>query len=127
MTMETMTEITQAEAERRDRARRYEAALNEKTSSQKTITRMQTRADGYAKQVTLLTAMLEQAASIDHRIDVSVTQLVATIAGSAKGNVIAILRKACADQQRRLDDTNRNLATAREALERAEQVIAELS
>ncbi len=125
--METMTEITQAETERHDRARRYEAALNLKVSCDNTITRMHTRAEGYAKQVTLLTAMLEQAASIDHRIDVTVTQLAATIAGSAKGNVIAILTKACADQQRRLDDANRNLATAREALQRAEQTIAELS
>lgn len=125
--METISQITQAEVDRKDRARRYETALNLKASAQETITRMQTRADGYATQVALLREMLERAARLDPAIDVTVTQLAATVAGSARGNVIAILTKALGDQQRRLDDANRTLATAREALQGAEQVIAELS
>jgi hypothetical protein len=42
-------------------------------------------------------------------------------------NVLELLTKARADQQRRLDDANRNLAAARNALQCAEQVIAKLS
>lgn len=118
--METMTEITQAEAERRDRARRYEAALNLKVSSQEAISRMQTRADGYATQVTVLDALLAQAATLDGTMDVTVSQLGGSISGPVRPNVLALLTKARADQQRRLDDANRTLATAREALQRAE-------
>lgn len=125
--METISEITQAEAERRDRARRYEEALNLRVTAQISITRLEQKAEGYAKQVALIGTLLEQAASIDGSIDVTVTQLAASIAGSARANVIAILTKARADQQRRLDDANRNLASARSDLQRAEQVIADLS
>jgi hypothetical protein len=124
--METITQINNAEAERRDRARKYEEALNLRVRAHTSITRLQQKADAYAKQVAILDAMLEQAPLLDPTIDVSVTQLVATIAGSVRGNVIAILTKARADQQRRLDDANKNLASAQGDLQRAEQVIADL-
>jgi hypothetical protein len=127
MTMETITEITQAEAERRDRARRYEAALNLRISSQEMITRMQSRAEGYAKQVTVLDALLAQAATLDGTMDVTVSQLGGSISGPVRTNVLALLTKARADQQRRLDDANSNLAKARRDLQDAEQVIADLS
>jgi hypothetical protein len=125
--METISEITQAEADRRDRARRYESALNLRVSSQTAITRCQERSEAYAKQVTILTAMLEQAAAIDGAIDVTVMQLGATIAGSVRGHVVALFTKALADQQRRSDDAQKNLATAKSELQRAERLIADLS
>lgn len=125
--METMSDITKEQVERRQRAHRYESALNTRITATNTIPRLEERRAHHTTQVTVLDAMLKHAETLDGTIDVSLTSLGGTVSGSARLNLIALLDKARADQQRRVDTLDRDVARVRRDLKQAEDVIAELS
>ena len=125
--METMSDITKEQVERRQRAHRYESALNARITATNNIPRLAGLVQHHATQVTMLDAMLKHAENLDGAIDVSLTSLGGTVSGSVRTNLIALLAKAQADQQRRVVTVGQNLKDAQRDLKRAEDVIAELS
>ncbi len=125
--METLTEINHIEHARRDRAAKYEAAINDRANAQVQLEKATAAGTRYAIQVSLLAKLIDMAQKIDISIDVSVSTLGASLSGQTRGHVLALLSKAQADQARRRDDAIKDLTRAKIALQKAEATLASLT
>jgi hypothetical protein len=119
--METYTEITAADGERRNRAYRFETLTSEVGNCQRAIPRFEADAVRFEKSVRLLDKIAADVAKLDGSIDVG------GLTGLARPALATIVETARADQQRRCDDANAHLARARTALATAEAALRDLS
>lgn len=123
--MQTLTELDTQDAQRRERAYRYEEALGTKAAMTSTIPRLEVALAHHIEQVALIDQMVDQASKLDATIDASFRTVVATICGSTRANLLGILEHARAGEQRRIARVTVELDEARRALQQAESTLTD--
>lgn len=120
--METLTEITQQEDARRQRAYFYERALADRASATNAVAGRQQEIERYANQIKLIAKLRKDAQALAE-IDVSFNTLGSSMQGMVRDIVGHSLALAQRDQQRRLDDAREALTREEARLEAAERAL----